>query len=186
MVHVSMVIEEHSRGECVTHLWASVRGLSTWYLPEWALSLRRLLRSGCVVENSPESVQEPRSAERITAAMTLLVPCSSRILHRCPMFDTQKTSDLSTRFEKHEKFIQLHVYRFWVMNEGAAKNSFTNNYCDYLFLFFVFSPNIFRYDAKLQRNTESMVLSTHAAQKGQQKSFSLLKLWLLVKQNYAT
>lgn len=52
MVHVSVAIEEHSRDEYVTHWWASLRGLSTWYLPEWALSLRRLPRSGCVVETA--------------------------------------------------------------------------------------------------------------------------------------
>lgn len=45
-VHVPVVMEKHSRGECVTHLLASVRG------PEKARSLRRPPRSGCVVETA--------------------------------------------------------------------------------------------------------------------------------------
>lgn len=33
MVHISVVIEEHSRGECVTHSLASVRSLLTSVVP---------------------------------------------------------------------------------------------------------------------------------------------------------
>lgn len=60
MVHISVIIEEHSCGESVTPTLTSVRSLLT-LVPEWARPLLGNLLGDSVVE----TVKEPQSAERL-------------------------------------------------------------------------------------------------------------------------